>query len=205
MIANVQDIDPLLSIRIELHEKGIRFSPSLKPDADDGLLTLMKNILENIFHTADSIPRIFQPHHPTELRVTFKGILPFDINYNFKFMFHFSPADDLLNNTEIEEMKMEILSMVEQTIAEVEECVHIFKEYEHIWLDDKQECLDREIKVGGNYFAINDSDLLNDIKLQKFKDESFNIFSEQVNIRLTNGSTTFISRHNSQIFCFVSD
>lgn len=73
MIADAHEAEPLLSIRIELLEREIRFSPSLKSDADDGLLNLMTNILENIFHTADSIPRIFQPHHPTELRVTFRG------------------------------------------------------------------------------------------------------------------------------------
>lgn len=71
MITNAQDVQPLLSIRIELLDRSIRFLPSLQ---EDGLLALMNNILENIFHIADSVPRIFQPHQPTELRATFKGI-----------------------------------------------------------------------------------------------------------------------------------
>lgn len=81
-------------------------------------------------------------------------------------------------------MKIEILNSVEQTIAEVEESVNIFKEYEYIWLDDKQTCLDREVKMGGNFFAINETNHFNDTGLEKFKVESFNIFSEQVKLRV---------------------
>ncbi len=73
MINDGQEGYPLLTIQIELYEKSIRFSPSLKWDADDGLLRLIEKIFDNIFHIADSIPRVFQPPQPTELRVTFRG------------------------------------------------------------------------------------------------------------------------------------
>lgn len=73
MINNVQETKPLLNIKLELYERRVRFSPSLKFDDNDGLLSLMENILNNIFHIADTIPRVFQPSQPTELRVTFKG------------------------------------------------------------------------------------------------------------------------------------
>ncbi len=77
-------------------------------------------------------------------------------------------------------MKTNILDMVKRTIVEVEECVHIFKEYEYIWLDDKQEYLENEIRIGGSYFALNENHLFNDIQLEQIRDKSFNEFSEQV-------------------------
>lgn len=71
--------------------------------------------------------------------------------------------------------------MVKSTIAEVEEYGHLFEEYDYIWLDDKQEHLENVIKIGGNYFAINENDLFNDTEIKLFKDKSFSLFNEQVN------------------------
>lgn len=78
-------------------------------------------------------------------------------------------------------MKIEILNMVKKTIAEVEDYVRIFEEYEYIWLDDKQEHLTNVITISDNYFAIERSCLFIDIELQQFKDKSITLFSEQVN------------------------
>lgn len=73
MIDDDHEIQPLLRIQVELYEKRIRFLPSLNFDDDDGLLRLMENILNDIFHIADTIPRVSQPSTPTELIATFKG------------------------------------------------------------------------------------------------------------------------------------
>lgn len=81
-------------------------------------------------------------------------------------------------------MKTKVLNMVKQTIVEVEEYVHIFKEYDHIWLDDKQEYLENVIQSGGNYFALEENDHLNGIQLRQFKDKSINLFNEQVHANL---------------------
>lgn len=73
MINDVQETQPLLNVRIELLERKIHFLPSLDFDAEDGLLKLMEHIVGNIFHIVDSVPRVFQPSEPTELRATFRG------------------------------------------------------------------------------------------------------------------------------------
>lgn len=73
MVNDAEEVQPLLGVQMELYEKRIRFSPSLRFDDDDGLPSLMENILKNIFHIADTIPRVFQPSPPTEIRVTFTG------------------------------------------------------------------------------------------------------------------------------------
>lgn len=73
MVNDVEETQPLFSIKLELYEKRIRFSPSLNFDDNAGLFKLMENILQNIFHIADAIPRVFQPTQPMKLQVTFKG------------------------------------------------------------------------------------------------------------------------------------
>lgn len=78
-------------------------------------------------------------------------------------------------------MKTKVLNMVKQTIIEVEEYVHIFKEYDYIWLDDRQEYLENVIRIGGNYFALDANDHLKGIQLQQYKDKSISLFNEQVN------------------------
>lgn len=77
-------------------------------------------------------------------------------------------------------MKTEILNVVRRTIADVEEYAHTFREYDYIWLDDKQEHLESVIGIGGNYLAIEGNDLFNDSELQQFRDKSICLFSEQV-------------------------
>ncbi|KAJ6628020.1 Dynein beta chain, ciliary [Pseudolycoriella hygida] len=159
-IIDTDDVQPLLSVQMELHERRITFSPSLKPDDSDGLLKVMENILNNIFLVANSIPRVCQPSQPTEMRATFK--------------------DDLLKNIDIAEMKTQILRAVNQTVAEVAESAFVFQEYDYIWLDDKEEHLEKVIQMCGNYFAIEKNDLFNNVELQKFKDKSMKSFSEQI-------------------------
>lgn len=73
MINDQEDTSPLLSVQLEIHERRIRFVPPLNFDDNEGLLKVMENVFRNIFHIADSIPRVFQPSRPTELQVTFKG------------------------------------------------------------------------------------------------------------------------------------
>lgn len=77
-------------------------------------------------------------------------------------------------------MKTKVLSMVKQTIIEVEEYAHIFGEYDYIWLNDKQEQLENIIRIGGNYFAFEENDLFNDVEHLQYKDQSINLFIEQV-------------------------
>lgn len=82
-------------------------------------------------------------------------------------------------------MKTTILDMVKQTIDEVEKYVLIFKKYEYIWLDDKQEYVENVIRIGGDYFAVEDNDLFDNIQLQQFKDKSISLFNDQVNATLS--------------------
>lgn len=72
MINDVQEVKPLFSVQLELYEGRIRFLPSLRLSDDNNLLKLIENILNNIYHIADTIPRVYQPPEST-LRLTFKG------------------------------------------------------------------------------------------------------------------------------------
>lgn len=74
MVNDLEETQPLLSVKLELCEKMIRFSPSLNLNDNAGLFKMMENVLQNIFLIADAIPRVFQPTQPTKLQVTFKGI-----------------------------------------------------------------------------------------------------------------------------------
>lgn len=86
-----------------------------------------------------------------------------------------------MKNAEIDKMKTDVLNMVKQTIIDIQEYVHIFDEYDYIWLDDKQEHLENIIRISGNYFNIEENDLFNDTEHRQYKNHSISIFNEQVN------------------------
>lgn len=93
-------------------------------------------------------------------------------------------------------MKTKVLNMVTKTINEVEEYVHIFDEYSYIWLNDKQEHLENIIQTGGNYFAFEENDLFNDIEHLQYKDQSINLFIEQVQLFVVLTHDCFIVQVN---------
>uniref|UniRef100_A0A8C5LC16 Dynein axonemal heavy chain 17 n=1 Tax=Jaculus jaculus TaxID=51337 RepID=A0A8C5LC16_JACJA len=108
-----ESIAPLFEIRMELDEEGLTFNPSLEIGEEDGFLTLIEGLINDIYNVARLIPRLA------------KGRM------NYK--------SDLEDMAELIEMRDELSNLVIGAMKEAEEYEDSFEKYSYLWVDDLQE------------------------------------------------------------------
>ena len=123
----VQDkagMPPLMEVKLELQSPDMVFEPSLDQGMDEGFVTLVENLLEDIFNFASLVPRI----------ATHKGVA----NY----LSEVQELADLLD------MKEELMSRVTAATEKAIEFRNTYETYAYLWVDDRQEFMEQFLKYG---------------------------------------------------------
>ncbi|KAM4843232.1 dynein axonemal heavy chain 17 [Thomomys bottae] len=108
-----EGIAPLFEVRMELDEEGLTFNPSLEIGLDEGFLSLIEGLVNDIYNVARLIPRLAKG------RMSYKS--------------------DLEDRTDLLEMREELSSLVMAAMKEAEEYQDSFERYSYLWMDDPQE------------------------------------------------------------------
>ena len=115
---------PLLLTKMELQAPELVFSPSLEPDAANSFLSMVEELLDDVFKFASLVPRV----------AVHKGM-----------------ADYLPEVEELEElldMREEVLSRVSAAVDKAIEYQNSFDSYAYLWVDDRQEFMKQFLLYG---------------------------------------------------------
>ncbi|XP_048222854.1 dynein axonemal heavy chain 17 [Perognathus longimembris pacificus] len=108
-----ESVAPLFEVRMELDEEGLTFNPSLEMGLDEGFLSLIEGLVNDIYNVARLIPRLA------------KGRMSYKV--------------DLEDMTDLMEMREELSNLVINAMKEAEEYQDSFERYSYLWMDDPQE------------------------------------------------------------------
>ena len=115
---------PLLEVKLELQSPDMIFEPSLDQNISGGFLSLIENLLDDMFHFASLVPRI----------ATHKGM------------------DDYLSEVQeladLLDMKEEIVTRVTSATEKAIEFRNTYETYAYLWVDDRQEFMEQFLKYG---------------------------------------------------------
>ncbi|XP_006886407.1 PREDICTED: dynein heavy chain 17, axonemal [Elephantulus edwardii] len=115
-------VAPLFEIHMELGEEGLTFSPSLEMGSDQGFLSLIESLVEDIYNTARFIPRL------AKNRMSYKT--------------------DLEDMADLIDMREEVSNLVVSAIKEAEEYQDSFERYSYLWMGDLQESMKHFLAFG---------------------------------------------------------
>lgn len=125
----VEQMDPLNNLsalfesRLELRDPVLVFVPSLDPNDPNGFNNLLIALIEDIMKM-------------TSLFVSLKP----DTRPNY--------MDIISENSDITEMKSEILEGVDKVVQEAADFCNGFERYSYLWLDDRQTCMQMFLEYG---------------------------------------------------------
>ncbi len=115
---------PLLEVKLELQSPDLVFEPSLDQNIEEGFLSLIENLLDDMFHFASLVPRI----------ATHKGMEDY--------LSEVQELADLLD------MKEDIISRVTTVTEKAILFRNTYETYAYLWVDDRQEFMEQFLKYG---------------------------------------------------------
>lgn len=117
------NLAPLFESRLELLEPELMFVPSLNPTDPNGFNFLLAALVDDITHMSSLIPRLLKSAGET---------------YEQKIM----------NITDIQEMKIEVLQGVDKVIQEAAQFCGDFERYSYLWLEDREYSMEIFLEYG---------------------------------------------------------
>ncbi|XP_054249766.1 dynein axonemal heavy chain 17 [Indicator indicator] len=123
-MASHVDVAPLFEVRMELHNEGVQYHPSLEEVNDNSFLKLVESLLNDIYTATACIPRLLQ------------GKLSYKIT--------------LEEQGAISSMHQEVVSLVVHAMMEGEEYSASFEEQPHLWLGEPEEFLQHILTLGSD-------------------------------------------------------
>lgn len=117
------NLAPLFESRLELLEPELVFVPSLNPNDPNGFNILLAALVTDITYMSSLIPRLLKNA---------------DDSYDKKVM----------NNTDIQDMKVEILQGVDRVIQEAALFCRDFERYSYLWLEDREFSMEIFLEYG---------------------------------------------------------
>lgn len=110
------NLEPLFESQLKLMEPDIVFIPSLEPTDSEGLKSLITDLMSDIINTSAIVERF-----STTKTMTYK--------------------EEIESNSDIIEIKADILNNIDKVIEEAYEFCDHFQNYEYLWLDDREQYL----------------------------------------------------------------
>lgn len=117
----INGLAPLFEAELELLEPDLVFTPSLEYDDKGGFHKLIDDLITDILDIASHFPRISSRRQTTYL-------------------------DDILANPDIADMKMDILSNVQNVAKQALNFCDNFQAYSYFWYDDRKVYLDNFLR-----------------------------------------------------------
>ncbi|XP_065078949.1 dynein beta chain, ciliary [Ochlerotatus camptorhynchus] len=117
------NLAPLFESRLELLEPELVFVPSLNPNDPNGFNILLAALVTDITYMSSLIPRLLKNS---------------DESYDQKVM----------KNTDIQDMKVEILQGVDRVIQEAAQFCRDFERYSYLWLEDREYSMEIFLEYG---------------------------------------------------------
>lgn len=117
------NLAPLFESRLELLEPELVFVPSLNPTDPNGFNFLLAALVTDITFMSSLIPRLLKNA---------------DESYDQK----------ITNNTDIQDMKVEILQGVDRVIQEAAQFCRDFERYSYLWLEDREFSMEVFLEYG---------------------------------------------------------
>uniref|UniRef100_A0A803TIG4 Dynein axonemal heavy chain 17 n=1 Tax=Anolis carolinensis TaxID=28377 RepID=A0A803TIG4_ANOCA len=116
------NIAPLFEVRMELYKDELRYRPSLEMGAEQGLLEVIENLMNDIYEAATLIPRL------AKKKPGYKS--------------------DLEDTAELIEMREEVAHIVISAMKQGEDYEDSFEKYAYLWMDDPHEFMQRFLTFG---------------------------------------------------------
>uniref|UniRef100_A0A803TFH7 Dynein axonemal heavy chain 17 n=1 Tax=Anolis carolinensis TaxID=28377 RepID=A0A803TFH7_ANOCA len=119
------NIAPLFEVRMELYKDELRYRPSLEMGAEQGLLEVIENLMNDIYEAATLIPRLAKkkPGYKVSIYLTD-------------------------NTAELIEMREEVAHIVISAMKQGEDYEDSFEKYAYLWMDDPHEFMQRFLTFG---------------------------------------------------------
>ncbi|XP_031616880.1 dynein beta chain, ciliary-like, partial [Contarinia nasturtii] len=116
------NLAPLFESQLELLDPSLVFVPSLDPNDKDGFNNLLILLIDDIM----------------KMSSIFKCLKSNEKSY----------MTAILKNSDIIDMKYEILESVEKVVEEATEFCNGFERYSYLWLDDRDKCMEMFLEYG---------------------------------------------------------
>lgn len=131
---STNNLAPLFESQLILQDPDIVFVPSLEPTAPNGFRSLICTLIDDIVQIAAIVPR-------------------------FSIVIQQSYKEEIETNSEIVEMKEDILDHVSKVIQEAFEYCDNYQTYSYLWLDDRDEYL-KQFLTYGRQLSLDEIELL---------------------------------------------
>lgn len=117
------NLAPLFEAQLKLMEPSVVFIPSLDPSNPDNFQGLISQLLDDVMKIASIIPRLSKT-----------STLSYD--------------SEIANNTDITDIKRDILGNVDKVVQQAYEYLDSFQIYGYLWLEDKAMYMEQFLKYG---------------------------------------------------------
>nr|XP_033816070.1 dynein heavy chain 17, axonemal isoform X1 [Geotrypetes seraphini] len=113
---------PLFEVHLQLENGELTFSPQLRVGAPDGFLDLVENLLNDVYKTAQLLPRLSMEKQ--------------------------SYKNELEESAELSEMRDDVISHVVNVMKQAQDYQMSFEKYSYLWMDDQAEFMQQFLTYG---------------------------------------------------------
>lgn len=172
---STNNLAPLFESQLILQDPDIVFVPSLEPSAPDGFRSLISTLISDIINIAAIVPR-------------------------FSKIIQQSYKEEIETNSEIIEMKDDILEHIDKVIQEAFEFCDNYQTYSYLWLDERDEYL-KQFLMYGRQLTVEEIELLilNDTHAPQPTSPKMDAFREEID-RFENLYTEIEGEQTEKIF-----
>lgn len=150
------ELPPLFEAQLVLREPNIIFVPSLNPQDQDSLKIFVEGLIADIMNISSVVKRFSRTR---------------DLSY----------LDEISTNSDIVDMKLDILQNVDQVIENAYEFCDNFENYAYLWLDNREHYLQQFLTYGRQLNnEENELVILKDSMAPKPKPPKMEQFREQI-------------------------